>query len=307
MGRFTTFGRSIAVLGAILATARIGAAQELIPLSRYSEIRFDSNGLGFDNGHPNYLVTQTDPEATFDEAFRGETWAVEPGGAINSAIWDVSQLSTIADDRISAQLRQQATTATDHGSPGIFQDTRFTYEFIVPAATVVALQGTLITEPWGSDSWARIMLLRNGVAIFNSEWSALPFVVELEPWTSYELAMDVFGGAMFDATTLTSAEATLAVVGDTDGDGILDSDDNCTLAANADQRDTNGDGYGNACDPDLDDNGIVNFLDIGLLRSVFFTTDADADFNGDGTVSFIDLGIAKALMFHAPGPRGLLP
>ncbi|MFK8016193.1 MAG: S8 family serine peptidase, partial [Gammaproteobacteria bacterium] len=32
---------------------------------------------------------------------------------------------------------------------------------------------------------------------------------------------------------------------DTDGDGVADSADNCTLIANADQRDTNGDGFGN--------------------------------------------------------------
>ena len=32
---------------------------------------------------------------------------------------------------------------------------------------------------------------------------------------------------------------------DTDGDGIIDFHDNCTLVANTDQRDSNGDGIGN--------------------------------------------------------------
>jgi hypothetical protein len=302
----------VAVLFVVIAealglTGRAAYGQELVPLSRHSEIRFDSNGLGFDNGHPNVLIVESDPVATFDRAFRGQTSNVEPGGALNSASWDVSQVSTITPDLITAELQQFASTATDRGSPGIFQDTRFILDFVVSLPTVAALQGVVVTEPAGSDSWARIMLLRNGVAIFNSDLASLPFVADLEPGVTYELAIDVFGGAMFDAITFTSAEATLGIVGDADGDGILDHEDNCTLVANADQRDTNGDGFGNVCDPDLDDNGLVNRADIRLLRDALFTADADADFNGDGIVDLIDVGIARGFLFQAPGPSGLLP
>ena len=38
----------------------------------------------------------------------------------------------------------------------------------------------------------------------------------------------------------------------------------------------------------------MNFTDLGLLKQVFFTTDANADFDGNGRVNFTDLGIAKA-------------
>ena len=89
---------------------------------------------------------------------------------------------------------------------------------------------------------------------------------------------------------------------DTDGDGIADTQDNCSIVANADQRDTNADGFGNACDPDLNNDLIVNFGDLGLLRSVFFGADPDADFNGDGAVNFTDLGVLRAFFFAAPGP-----
>ncbi|MEO1574667.1 MAG: thrombospondin type 3 repeat-containing protein, partial [Pseudomonadota bacterium] len=53
---------------------------------------------------------------------------------------------------------------------------------------------------------------------------------------------------------------------DTDGDGVTDDLDNCTLAPNAAQRDSNGDGFGNVCDADLDNDCIVNAVDLGLLR-----------------------------------------
>ena len=93
---------------------------------------------------------------------------------------------------------------------------------------------------------------------------------------------------------------------DADGDGLLDLQDNCSLTPNADQRDTNGDNIGNVCDADLDNDCLVNFPDLGLLKSVFFTADPDADFDGNGVVNFVDLGILKARFFASPGPSGIV-
>ena len=92
---------------------------------------------------------------------------------------------------------------------------------------------------------------------------------------------------------------------DTDEDGIPDASDNCTEVVNADQRDTNGDGIGSACDPDLTDDCIVNFADLGEFDAVFFTSDPDADFDGSGSVNFTDLGVLKSFFFLPPGPSGL--
>ena len=91
---------------------------------------------------------------------------------------------------------------------------------------------------------------------------------------------------------------------DADGDGILAADDNCLDVANADQRDTDGDNLGNACDFDLSQDCIVNFVDLGVLRLRFFTTDEDADFSGDGFVNFVDLGLMRIGFFAPPGPSG---
>jgi hypothetical protein len=92
---------------------------------------------------------------------------------------------------------------------------------------------------------------------------------------------------------------------DSDGDGVLNDTDNCVLAANADQRDTDGDGFGNVCDADLNNDCIVNFPDLGLFKVLFFGSDPDADFDGDGVVDFGDLAIMKAGFFQPPGPSGL--
>ena len=104
-----------------------------------------------------------------------------------------------------------------------------------------------------------------------------------------------------DVFTLTVCTA----AGDLDCDTIPDTADNCTLVPNENQRDSNGDKYGNACDPDLNNNGVVNFGDLAIMKSVFFTNDPDADLNGDGVVNFSDLAIMKSMFFKPPGPSGV--
>ncbi len=94
---------------------------------------------------------------------------------------------------------------------------------------------------------------------------------------------------------------------DTDSDGVGNVCDNCTNASNADQRDSNSDGYGNVCDADLNNDGTINFVDMGNLRASFFTSNADADLNGDNIVNFVDLGIMKQQFFQPPGPSGYHP
>ena len=94
---------------------------------------------------------------------------------------------------------------------------------------------------------------------------------------------------------------------DSDGDGVADFQDNCTQAANASQTDSDGDGFGNACDADLNNSGFVDLVDLVMFKARFGSSDADADFNGDGTVNLIDLVTFKALFGLPPGPSGLNP
>ncbi len=96
----------------------------------------------------------------------------------------------------------------------------------------------------------------------------------------------------------------IAIAFDSDGDGVDDTLDNCIEIANADQRDSNGDGFGSVCDADLDDNGFVNFADLSLFKSAFGSNNADADFDGNGFVNFADLSAFKLMFGKPPGPAG---
>ena len=97
----------------------------------------------------------------------------------------------------------------------------------------------------------------------------------------------------------------LVIRHDEDGDAVPDFRDNCTLAVNPDQRDSDGDGFGNLCDGDFDGDCIVNPGDLTIFRTRFFSTDPDADLDGNGVVNPGDLTIFRNLFFLPPGPTGL--
>ena len=107
------------------------------------------------------------------------------------------------------------------------------------------------------------------------------------------------------ATTITANFCATTL--DTDGDLIADDCDNCKLLSNSDQRDTDNDGYGNRCDPDFNNDNVINAADLAYLKSRFFSSDPNADLNGDGFVNAADLSILKQMFFSPPGPSGIAP
>jgi hypothetical protein len=78
---------------------------------------------------------------------------------------------------------------------------------------------------------------------------------------------------------------------DSDGDGILNADDNCVLIENMDQVDTNDDGFGDACSiddgsgvrsiPDRDGDGVPDYADFCLWIADAGNMDSDGDGIGD--------------------------
>ena len=100
------------------------------------------------------------------------------------------------------------------------------------------------------------------------------------------------------------AQACTGGAPDSDGDGVADDADNCTHDANADQRDTDADGFGNVCDGDFDQSCTVNFSDLGIMKASFFQPGTThTDMNGDGQTNFTDLGLLKARLLPAAGPE----
>ena len=101
------------------------------------------------------------------------------------------------------------------------------------------------------------------------------------------------------------------VVTDRDGDGILDTSDNCIEAPNAGQLDTDGDDYGNACDCDFDQNGSCNIADFTFFREDYIATvdrGVGTDMDGNGAVSIADFSLFRdGYVAGEPGPSGLVP
>ena len=128
----------------------------------------------------------------------------------------------------------------------------------------------------------------------------------------------IIGGAGADPGGRSAAGETYVVFGkkrDSDGDSIPDRVDNCTYALNPRQVDTDGDHFGNACDPDIAPAGndcVVNAVDLGAMKLAFFATpgaanwNPDADVSGpygvpDGVINVLDLGLMKIHFFGEPG------
>lgn len=103
-----------------------------------------------------------------------------------------------------------------------------------------------------------------------------------------------YGRAHWDDITITQPV-------DSDGDGIMDPDDNCPYDYNPNQEDRNSDGWGDICEcraANIDnDSGHVDLGDFALLA--FNWRDSDptvpGDINDDGVVDFNDLEI---LAYH---------
>lgn len=191
-------------------------------------------------------------------------------------------------------------------SPSCFTNASTTTDVFAPGAEIITAfsnggfaswHGTSFSAPTVS---ACISLLREAEPTLS--------VVELEMAIETSNATVSVGGNTFPRLDCLAAVESVLGGTDADSDGVTDALDNCIDIANTDQRDTNSDGFGNVCDPDLDNNGIVNFLDVSQFVDDFGTVSSgDADFNGDGFINFLDFALFPDFFLGPPGPSGIAP
>jgi hypothetical protein len=132
------------------------------------------------------------------------------------------------------------------------------------------------------------------------------FHVRGDPRLAHFSFKDVEGNTIDEFTVRSTADC-----GDADADGICDEWDDCLLTANPSQLDSDLDGFGNACDPDYDNDGVVGNRDMLRFLRAFGCRIGDPrcsralDADGDGRVGTRELGVVRRLFGSAPGPSGL--
>lgn len=203
---------------------------------------------------------------------------------------------------ITDGTRTDSATVTFRVVPYIAQDDEATTGKGTPVTISVTQNDLGFSSPRTVGLYANP--LHGTATVSNADYYAPVITYSPEPGF---LGDDTFQYAIDDGSKIGIATVTVHVINDTDNDQVDDGLDNCLALANADQRDADGDGYGNLCDADFNNDGRVNFADLGVFRLTFASADPETDLDGNGVVNFGDLARFRALFGKPPGPSALRP
>jgi len=174
-------------------------------------------------------------------------------------------------------------------------------------AFVSGLGGRSIRDQEVFGDWfARVYTSTQG-ATFGALFAV--FHVDADPRLARFYFEDVDGNVIDEF--LVRSEVGVVDCADADADGVCDAADDCSEVANPSQLDTDFDGYGNACDPDFGNDGLVGGSDFLSVARAFGARlgepayDPHLDANGDGAIGGPDLLSLGRRFGQAPGPSGL--
>ena len=175
--------------------------------------------------------------------------------------------------------------------------------------------GAYWSTPWVWTPWTGMQKLSDYLAAQGLDLSGIQrFAIAAVSADGSTIAITCFDGSW--ATTSAYLISSIQHPKDTDGDGLIDFQDNCTAIYNPDQADCNHDGVGDACEiaagaPDLNHNGIpdsceclgdilvdgrIDGADLGAVLSYWgpatsSPTSQACDIDKNGVVNGADLGL----------------
>jgi hypothetical protein len=272
------------------------------------------------------------PVEAFDtNVYRHHAWIAQTAaqlGAVDLSVTQCGTLSHVEEDTVAETCLGQPWQTGEEPRVCGFQGelssslTQQLHAFQVPASTDslrVSLNGiSRVTNPADVNLYVRAgapptTSVHDCAGVATGNFATCAFD-DPQSGIWYALAVRVSGPAPPNDTVPYQITATeFAPSPDTDGDGLLDPFDNCTLAPNASQKDLDDDGCGDLCDGDFNQNGLVDGTDFTFFKAAYQTAqgqpgyDPLADLDCNGAVGGVDFSLFKSGYGAPAGPSGLPP